>query len=154
MAKIDSINKKILSILQNDGSITNADLARKVGLAPASTLERVRKLENSGVISSYVALVNREKVGKPVMAIMEVTMSDHSAASIKTFQDAVQEIPEILECYHVAGEKDFILKIVVADIPGYERLAVAKIAVIPNIGRVSTMFVLSTKKQLTHIPLG
>ncbi len=153
MYKLDNTNREILSILQNDGSITNADLARKVGLAPASTLERVRKLENSGIISGYAALVNHEKVGVPILAIVEITMSDHSAASIKAFQDAVQEIPEILECYHVAGEKDFILKIVAKDIPDYERLAVAKIAVIPNLGRVSTMFVLSTKKQRTNIPL-
>jgi len=153
MPKLDDTNRKILSILQSNGSITNAELARKVGLAPASTLERVRKLESSGVISAYVALVNNEKVGKPILAIVEITMSDHSAGSIRAFQEAVQEIPEILECYHVAGEKDFILKIVAADIPDYERLAVTKIAVIPNIGRVSTMFVLSTKKQLTSIPL-
>ncbi len=153
MNKLDDTNRKILSILQNDGSITNADLARKVGLAPASTLERVRRLENSGVISGYAALVNHEKVGVPILAIVEITMSDHSAASIKIFQDAVQEIPEILECYHVAGEKDFILKVVAADIPDYERLAVAEIAVIPNLGRVSTMFVLSTKKQRTSVPL-
>ncbi len=124
-----------------------------MGLAPASTLERVRKLENSGIISGYAALVNHEKVGVPILAIVEITMSDHSAASIKIFQDAVQKIPEILECYHVAGEKDFILKIVAKDIPDYERLAVAKIAVIPNLGRVSTMFVLSTKKQRTSVPL-
>ena len=153
MPKLDNINRRILAILQNDCSITKADLAREVGLAPASTLERIKKLENNGVITGYAALVNHEKVGKPILAIVEITMADHSAASIKTFQDAVQKIPEILECYHVAGEKDFILKIVAADIPDYERLAVTKIAVIPNIGRVSTMFVLSTKKQLTSIPM-
>lgn len=151
--KLDDTNQKILEVLQKDGSITNADLARLVGLAPASTLERVRKMEQTGIISRYVAIVDQEKVGKPVTAFVEISMASHSAETIKQFAAAAREIPEVLECHHVAGDKDFLLKVVVEDIKSYEYLAVEVIAKIPNIGRVKTDFVLSTFKSDTGIPL-
>lgn len=154
MKNLDATNRKILTILQNDGSITNSDLARKLGLSPASTLERVKKLERNGYINGYVALVDAERMGKNFTAFIEVTMSDHSTECLKVFMDAVMDIPEIMECYHVAGDKDFILKVVTDDIKGYEELAVEKIANIPYIGRINTMIVLSAKKSETAIPCG
>jgi Lrp/AsnC family leucine-responsive transcriptional regulator len=153
MYKIDATNRKILTLLQDDGSITNADLARRVGLSPASTLERVKKLESSGVISGYVALVNPDKIGKQILALVEINLSDHSADAIGAFQEAVDIIPEILESHLVAGTKDFILKIITDDIKSYERLALEKISVLPYLGRVSTTFVLSTRKSQTKIPI-
>lgn len=153
MKKLDNTNRQILEVLQKDGSTTNTELARQVGLAPASTLERVKKLEKGGIITKYVALVDAEKVGKQIIAYVEITMGNHSAAAITEFEESIKDIPEILECHHVAGDKDFILKIVTEDMKSYERLALEKIAVIPNLGRVSTMFVLSTIKQKTGIPV-
>lgn len=153
MKSLDATNRKILTILQKDGSTTNSDLARQLGLSPASTLERVKKLEKNGFITGYVALVNHEKVGKHISAFIEITMADHSAEALEFFMEAVMDIPEILECHHVAGDKDFILKVVTDDIKSYERLAVEKIAMIPHIGRINTMIVLSVKKQHASIPL-
>lgn len=151
--KLDRINRRILDLLQQDGSLTNAELARRVGLAPASTLERVRRLEQAGVIAKYVAVVDPEKVGMPITAFVEIAMSDHSAAAIDAFSRTVAEIPEILECHHVAGEKDFVLKVVTPDIRSYERVALEKIATMPNIGQITTVFVLSTVKRAGGIPM-
>lgn len=151
--KLDEINRRILVLLQEDGSITNAELARRIGLAPASTLERVRRMEQKGIIAKYVAVVDPEKVGMPITAFVEIAMSDHSAAAIDLFANAVAEIPEILECHHVAGEKDFVLKVVTEDIRSYEKVALEKIATMPNIGHITTVFVLSTVKRAGGVPM-
>lgn len=96
-----------MEIIQRDGSITNADLSKKIGLAPASTLERVKKLELSGVIKKYVGIIDQEKVGKGITVFVEISLSNHSAASIDRFTRAIVAIPEVLECHHLAGDKDF-----------------------------------------------
>ena len=153
MKKLDATNRKILEILQDNGAITNSDLAGLIGLSAASTLERVKKLEKNGFITQYVALVDPEKVGKGLTAFMEISIADHSSEALQVFLDAISTIPEILECHHITGEKDYILKVVTEDVQSYEKLAVEKVAKIPHIGRVNTMIVLSTKKQLTAIPL-
>lgn len=113
MIKLDKINRRILSILQKNSSITNSELAKTIGLAPATTLERVKKLEVSGVIKGYVALVDQKKIGKPITAFVEISMANHSATAI----------PEVLECHHVAGDKDFLLKVVTEDIETYREFA-------------------------------
>ncbi len=153
MKGLDDINKRILNILQDNGSITNSELSGQIGLAPATTLERVRKLEKNGIIKKYVALVDAEKVDKPITALVEITMRDHSAEAIKMFNQKIAVMPEVLECYHVAGEKDYILKVVTADIKSYKIFATEKLAGIPKIGKVSTMFVLSSIKYQTSIPV-
>lgn len=152
--KLDDINKEILTILQDDASITNAELAQKIGLAPASTLERVKKLEKNGIITKTAALVDREKVGKEVMAFVEISMNKHNVDTIKLFAREIARIPEVLECHHVtSGDKDFLLKVVTGSIKQYEAFALEKLSVIPNVGKISTLFVLSTVKSETAIPL-
>lgn len=153
MIKVDKINKQILEILQDDSSISNIDLAKKVGLAPASTLERVKKLENNGAIKGYTALVDREMLGYSLTVFIEISLSDHSATAIAAFKEAVKDIPEILECHHVAGDRDFLLKAVAKDMKSYESLAVEKLAIIPNLGRVSSVFTLSSSKETNIIPI-
>ena len=153
MKKIDATNKKILRILQKEGAITNAELASRVGIAPATTLERVKKLENSGIIKKFVALVDPEKVGKGITAFVEISLNDHSSKAVKLFNKEVRKIPEVLECYHVAGDTDYILKVVTADIKSYELFAIEKLAHIANVGRISTRFVLSEVKRETCIPI-
>lgn len=153
MKPIDKINRNILETLQENSSITNAELAQKIGLAPASTLERVRKLEKCGVIKKYVALVDGEKLGKGTVIFVIINMAEYSIESIKEFSSHVRQIPEILECHMLAGEKDYILKIVTDNIQSYEALAIEKLAKIPGIARMSTYFVLSSPKQQTKIPI-
>lgn len=151
MKKLDDTNKKILNILQNNGAITNADLAKKIGLAPASTLERVKKLEKAGVIKKYVALVDQEKVGKGVTVFVEVSLVDHSSASIKRFTNAVNNSPDVLECHHLAGDKDFLLKVLTEDIKHYKDFVLGELANMEGIGKVHTLFSLNTIKSDTAI---
>jgi Lrp/AsnC family transcriptional regulator, leucine-responsive regulatory protein len=153
MIKLDKINTKILTILQNNSSITNSDLSRELGLAPATTLERVKKLESSGVIKGYVALVDQKKIGKPITAFVEISMNNHSAESIKKFSRDIAALPEVLECFHLAGDKDFLLKVITEDIDSYRVFALDKLASIPGIGNVCTFFTLNTIKSSTGITL-
>ncbi len=153
MVKLDDINKKILSILQENSSITNSDLAKTIGLAPASTLERVKKLETSGIIKGYVALVDQKKIGKAITVFVEISMINHSADSIRNFSKNIASLPEVLECHHIAGDKDFLLKVVTENIEAYRIFALDKLAAIPDIGRVYTFFTLDTIKSSTGIPL-
>ncbi len=151
--KFDEVNKQILSILQEDGSITNSELAKRIGLAPASTLERVKKLEKKGVIRKYVALLDSEKIGKEIVAFVEISMNEHSAEAIKLFSKEIAKIPEVLDCHHISGDKDFLLKVVTDSIKNYEKFALEKLAVIPHVGKISTLFVLSTIKSETALHL-
>ena len=153
MVKLDKINRKILEILQNDSSITNADLAKRIGLAPASTLERVKKLETAGVMRKYVGLVDQEKVGKGITVFVEVSLVNHTASAISTFTRAITAIPEVLECHHLAGDKDFLLKVVTNSISQYRDFALDKLANLEGIGRVHTLFSLHTVKSTTAIPI-
>jgi DNA-binding Lrp family transcriptional regulator len=151
--KLDEVNKQILSIIQDDGSITNSELSKRIGLAPASTLERVKKLEKTGVIKKYVALLDSEKIGKDVLAFVEISMNEYSSAAIKLFSREISKIPEVLDCHHISGEKDFLLKVVTDSIKNYETFALEKLAMIPHVGKISTLFVLSTIKSETAINL-
>ncbi len=153
MKPLDKINQKILDILQDNSSITNAELANRIGLAPASTLERVRKLEKTGIIKNYVALVDGKKVGKGTIVYVIINMAEHSIETLNKFKEAVQEIPEILECHRLAGDRDFVLKIVTEDIKSYESFSIEKMAKIPGIARINTYFVLSTPKEQTKIDI-
>ena len=153
MIKLDKINRRILSILQKNSSITNSDLAKTIGLAPATTLERVKKLEVAGVIKGYVALVDQKKIGKPITAFVEISMTNHSATAIKEFSKEITAIPEVLECHHLAGDKDFLLKVITEDIETYRKFALNKLASIPEIGNVCTLFTLDTIKDSTGIPV-
>ena len=151
MKALDKINRHVLNILQENSSITNAELAYQIGLAPASTLERVKKLEKNGIIKRYVALVNEKKIGKGTVVFAIINMKEHSVETIKKFNEFVQGLPEVLECHRLAGDKDYILKIVTEDIQSYEAFSIEKLSKTPGIARVITSFVLSSPKDHTKI---
>ncbi len=150
---LDELDRQILGLLQEDSSITNVALARRVGLAPATTLDRVRKLEQRGVIRGYVALVSPEAVGQQTTAFVTVTLASHRAAQVEQFRDSVRRLPEVLECFHTSGEYDYLLKVVAEDIRAYEDFLLHRLAATPNVGRIHTSFVLSTVKHETRIPV-
>lgn len=149
--KLDSINRSILNILQDDGSITNSELAQRIGLSPASTIERVRKLEKEGVIRKYCAMVAPEKIGKNVIVFVEIVTENHHREAMNRFIDAVKEVDEVLECYHISGDSDFLIKVMADDIADYERIALERLAVLPNLGKIRSHFVLSPVKLGTKI---
>ena len=150
---LDELDVQLLAILQADGRITNADLAKKVGLSPPSVLQRVRLLERAGLIRGYHALLDAERLGLRVTALAMISLSLHQEQPIERFRKSVQEIPEILECYHVSGEFDFLLKISVKDIRSYEQLIREKLSKIKGIQQIKTSFVLSTPKYTTQLPI-
>jgi DNA-binding Lrp family transcriptional regulator len=142
--KLDKIDHKILRILQENSKITNLDLSKQIGLSPAPTLERVKKLEQSGVIESYHAQVNPQTVGLNVKTFVLVSLAWQKSNALNNFLEKIKGIDEIVECYIITGEADFIMKIVSKDIPSYEQLLFKTLSQIEEIERVKTLMTLST----------
>ena len=153
MKQIDDTNRRILNILQERGSITNAELAGLIGLAPATVFERVKKLEKNGIITDYVALVDPQTVGKAIIAFVFITMNDYTQETIQHLSVEISKMPEVLECYRLSGDKDYLLKVVADDIPSYDAFVFNKLARLQKVGKFSSMFVLSTVKHQTKIEL-
>lgn len=151
--KLDVIDLKILRLLQQKGRITNLQLSQEIGLSPAPTLERVKKLESSGVIEGYYAQVNDTLLGMGIKAFISISLERQKVDSIVTFKEKIQAIPEILECYQITGNADYFLKVIVKDIPDFEKLIANKLSKIEEIGQMQTMMILSKVKDSKVIPL-
>lgn len=144
---IDRIDRKILRILQEDGRISNVALAKAVGLSPTPCLERVRKLERHGVIEGYVARINPDKLGSPLLVFVEITLTRTSADSFAQFSEAARKTDEILECHLVSGNFDFLIKARVADMASYRRLLGETILNMPGVNESRTYVVMEAIKQ-------
>jgi len=151
--KLDQIDKKILEILQQDARITNAQLAKEIGLSPAPTLERVKKLENLFLIKSYHAELDKEKLGLGVTIYLLVSLSSHKLNQINTFVEKINKIKQVIECHHITGSGDFMLKIITSDIPAYHKLILDTITQIEEIGNMQSMIVLATYKNSKVLPI-
>ena len=151
--ELDKIDLNILKILQENGRITNLQLSNDVGLSPAPTLERVRKLENAGYIKSYHALVDEELLGLGIKTFIQVQLDFHKNNTIQIFLEEIEAIKEITECHHVTGQCDFVLKVYVKDIKYYERLIMDKISRISVVKTFHTMMIMSTNKKKAAVPL-
>lgn len=151
--KFDQIDRNILEILQANAKITNAQLSKEIGLSPAPTLERVKKLENQGVILSYHAKLNHHEIGLGVSTFVQVTLVGHKKEFINRFVNRINEIPEVVECHHITGQGDFILKIVAADIESYQKLMLEVISEIPEIDNMQSIIILSTFKDSKVMPI-
>ena len=149
----DEVDLNILRLLQENGRITNADLARRVGLSPPSVLQRVRKLEDQKLITGYTALLNREAMGFGLVVIAMVSLALHQEQPIERFRKAARSMPEVLECLHVSGDFDFLLKIVVKDMKSYEQFIREKLSAIKGVGKIQSCFVLAENKQTTQLPI-
>lgn len=150
--KFDKIDLKILRILQENSKITNLDLSKKIGLSPAPTLERVKKLEQTGVISSYHAVVNANAIGLNVKTFVLVNLAWQKENALENFITKLNEIDEVTECYIITGEADFLLKVVCKDIPAYEQLLFKKLSQLEEIERLKTLMTLSTVKDTKTLP--
>lgn len=151
--KLDKIDKKILDILQVDGRITNAQLSKDIGLSPAPTLERVKKLENAGIIKSYHAKLDTEKINLGVSTYVMVSLKGHNRSNIEKFIIAIDGVDEIIECNHVTGSSDFILKVIAKDIPSYQKLMLEKVSEIEVVDSMQSMVILSTFKDSKKMPI-
>ncbi len=152
-AKLDDYDLQIIRTLQSSARITNTALAKKVGMSPPSTLERVKKLEARGVIQRYAAIVDGNTVGRGTVALVSVTLREHGLGPLETLKSAIVQFDEVLACWHTAGEEDFILKVVVEDMNAYEDFVTHKLSSLPHIGRIRTTFVLNTVKETTELPV-
>ncbi len=150
--KLDRIDLKILKILQDNSKITNLDLSKKIGLSPAPTLERVKKLEQSGVVESYHAQVNPQIIGLNVQTFVLVSLAWQKENALNQFLEKIKSIDEITECYIITGEADFLIKIICKDIPIYEQLLFKTLSQIEEIERLKTLMTLSTVKNSKILP--
>lgn len=151
--KIDTTDRKIIELLQRNSNITNALLAKEIGLSPAPTLERVNKLESAGIIKSYHATIDPAKVGLGVSTFVMVTLKGHNKVNIEKFMGAIELVDEVIECHHITGSGDFILKIVCADIAAYQQLMLDKVSNIDVVDSLQSMVILSTLKDSKVLPL-
>ncbi len=150
--KLDKTDLKILRILQENSKITNLELSKKVGLSPAPTLERVKKLESSSIIESYHAKVNPQSIGLNVKTFVLVSLAWQKENALNNFLDKIKAIDEIVECYIITGEADFLMKIICRDIPTYEQLLFKTLSQIEEIERLKTLMTLSTVKDSMLMP--
>lgn len=151
--KLDKTDRKILDILQQNGKITNAELAQRIGLSPAPTLERVKKLEKAGVIKSYHAKLDNSKIGLGVNTFVMVSLKGHNKDNIDRFIASIEDIDEVIECHHLTGTSDFILKIIAEDIPSYQKLMLEKVSNIEVVDNLQSMIILSTFKDSKKVPI-
>jgi Lrp/AsnC family leucine-responsive transcriptional regulator len=151
--RIDAIDLKILHIMQEDGRISNIQLSNQIGLSPAPTLERVKKLENAGLIKSYHAVLDNDLLGLGINAMIQISLARQINNAIQNFKKQVLKIDEITECYQVTGTADYILKVTVKDMPAFEKLIAEKLSRIEEIGQMQTMMILSTIKQSRTAPI-
>ncbi len=150
---IDDTDKKILQILQTDGRITNAKLASEIGISPPAMLERVKRLEAAGLIDKYVAILDHEKAGFGMLAMIMVSLSLHQISNLQNVKERLIVLEEVLECYQLTGDVDFLLKVAIKDMNSYTAFVNNKLSGIPGIQNIKTSFVLDTLKSTTALHL-
>ncbi|MBI1732824.1 MAG: Lrp/AsnC family transcriptional regulator [Gammaproteobacteria bacterium] len=150
---LDRADRAILAFLQQDGRLPNVSLAARVNLSESACLRRVRALEERGVIDHYVALLNQSAVGLPDSVVVEVSLTREQQEDLDAFENAVRKLPEVMECYLMSGEYDYLLRVVVANTADYERIHREYITRLPGVARVRSSFALRTVTKRTDLPI-
>jgi Lrp/AsnC family leucine-responsive transcriptional regulator len=150
---LDKIDFKILKILQENAKITNLQLSSEIGLSPAPTLERVKKLEKAKLIEGYYTRVNEEALGIGIKAIINITLTRQIENAISNFKKEIDKISEIMECYQVTGNADYVLIVMLKDIRDFEALISQRLSKMEEIGQMQTMVILSKIKDSKRLPL-
>lgn len=153
MNSLDEIDRRLLASLQDDGRMTNVDLATTVGLTPPPCLRRVRALEESGVIRGYHADLDGSKLGYTITVFAMVSLKSQAEDALRQFEDHMRALPEVRECHMLNGEIDFILKIVSRDLQSFQEFLTSKLTPAPNVASVKTSLTIRTAKQLPGVPL-
>lgn len=150
---LDSIDKKILKKLQQNSKVTNKELSNELNLSVTAIFERIKRLERNEVISGYVALLNPEKIEKSFMVFCQIKLVQHIKSNVMAFESEVVKLPEVLECYHVSGEYDYILKVLVKNMEAYREFMLSKLTNLNHIGSTQSTFIISPVKSTTALPL-
>jgi DNA-binding Lrp family transcriptional regulator len=153
MLKLDEIDRKILTQLQENCRITVKELSENLGLSPTPIFERIKKMENAGLITQYVALLDQKMLNLGLTAFLHVAIKDHSRAALDEFLDKITAYPEVMECHHVTGDFDFIIKVVTEDMESYNEFILQKLSIVPHLGKVQSQFSLSVRKDTTAFEL-
>lgn len=153
MPKLEPADVRILAALQDDGRLTNQSLAAEVGLSASPCWRRVRQLEESGVIQGYRAALDRREIGLGVLAFIRVKIDSHSAAEAEEFSRSVLDLDEVVACYSIAGDADFLLQVVSPDLDAYAEFAMTVVRRLPRIKEMQTTFVLKEIKPFGGFPL-
>lgn len=151
--KLDRFDKLILKALQHDGRISNKQLATEVNLSESACLRRVRALEDSGMIEQYVAMVSQSEAGLSGNVLVHIGLHREEQSELAAFEAAVQDIPEVMECYLMTGEFDYLLRVVVADMADFERLHKEALTRLPGVARVNSSVAIRTVLKKTELPL-
>jgi DNA-binding Lrp family transcriptional regulator len=151
--KLDRTDRVILEVLQQDARITNAALAEKAHLSESACLRRVRALETSGLIAGYGARIDQEKAGLPVNVFVHITLDRQDQTDLQAFESAVRRIPEVMECYLMSGDYDYLIRVVVADTADFERVHSQELTRLPGVARVHSSFALRAVARLHALPI-
>lgn len=152
-ATLDKTDIKMLAALQANGRLTNVELAEKVALSPSPCLRRLKQLEDSGVIRQYVALLDPAKIGLGLQAFVRVTLEKRGSTHLQGFMDAVQRWPEVVNCYAMTGEMDYLLQVYFEDLEHFSRFVMDDLLQQPGVEDVKSSFVLKEFKQTTSLPI-
>ena len=150
---LDRYDRAIVRLLQQDARITNALLAEKVSLSESACLRRVRALEESGLIEGYTARIDQNKAGFPVNVFVNITLDKQSQQGLQAFESAVRQVPEVMECYLMTGEHDYLLRLVVTDLADFERVHNQHLTRLPSVARVHSSFAMRTVTRASSLPL-
>lgn len=151
--KLDKFDRDILKVMQKDATVSMSELSQKVGLSHTPCWRRVKKMENEGIIKSKVTILNAKKLNLSVSVFIYVTLKNHDGDSLNKFEEAVQDIEEIVECHTTSGDKDYLLKVVVNSIESYELLLKTKLTNLPLVEHLSSTFALKQVKNTTELPI-
>ena len=152
--ELDALDRRILNALQRDGRMQNVELAKEVGLSPSPCLRRVRLLEEDGVIERYVAVLNANKVGKGLTVFARVWLKGQDVETVDYFTEAVRKLPEVVECHLMAGDCDFLLRIVAADLDDYRQFQIKHLTRIKGVQSVKTEIPMQKIKLTSELPVG
>ena len=151
--EMDERDRMILRLLQKDGRISNAELAEKVNLSASACLRRVRLLEEAGFIDHYTMLLNPSRIGKPGNAFVNIAITRQTREALETFEKEIQKVPEVVECYLLAGQSDYLVHVVYSDTGDYERIHSEVLTQLPGVERVQTVITLREVKRTTELPV-
>lgn len=153
MTALDAIDRQLLAELQQEGRVTNVDLARRVGLTAPPCLRRVRTLEETGIIRGYHADLDASKLGFAITVFAMVSLRSQAEEDLRAFEDHIRELAEVRECHMLNGEIDFILKIVSRDLQSFQEFLTSKLTPAPNVASVKTSLTIRTSKNISGVPL-
>ena len=151
---LDEIDWKILRLLQADAKVTVGELADRVGLSPSPCARRVRLLERAGIIKGYTIVLDQKKVGLPISAFASIKLERQREEDLDRFADAVSRWPEVVDCYLMTGQRDYLMRIVAADLEAYERFLKDKLTRLDNVASIETSFALGQVKRSEVLPIG